>query len=282
MWIHDSVTDALLLLGRLREAAARAGEDTEVALWRYIREYVFFVSRTGQEYRFEDYLKGLDPARTSPVSAALASSADPMSQQATSLLLRTLGGLTDPGEKQLILILIDTMNFVASSGQGGEFEDYLKSYYSDAPPALAYFETRAEAESWLLSASEPTSWAQILIGNAYFEAWYYRDTNERRLLRSNIIELFLEDFARKGLPAAVASFHTHEEAQEWLKAQSTAPMSFINIGGESYLAVRQKRLDRHSLHHVASTLKAWEEEKKQRAERRQGPAPASPEDGTHE
>lgn len=279
MWIHDSMTDVLLLLlGRLRETAALAGEETEAALWRYVREYVFFVSRTGQEYRFEDYLKGLDPARTSPVSDALASRADPLSQQATSLLLRTLDGLTDLGEKQLIRILIDTMNFVASSGQGDEFEDYLKNYYSDAPPALLYFETRAEAESWLHSASEPPSWAQILIGDEYFEAWYDRDTNERRLLRSNIIELFLEDFARQGLPATVASFNTPEEARAWLKAQAAAPMSFINIGGESYLAVHQKKLDRHSLHHVASTLKAWEEEKRQRAERRQGPASTGPED----
>jgi hypothetical protein len=285
MWIHDIVSEALLLIGRLQDAATSARRNqAEFELWRHIRESIFFISGTGQDYRLEDYLKSLEPTRPSLVSETFKSHADAdmTSQRAMSLLLRTLDERTDPEEKRLITMLMNTMNFIASSGQWHEFEGHLKNHHVDAPPAFLYFETPAEAEEWLRNEPQPPSWTRILVDNEYFETWHYRDTDERKLQRSNIIELFLEDFQRKGFPPAVASFHTREEALQWIEAHVEAPMSFIHIGGENHLVVYQKRLGRHSLHHVASTLAAWHEEKKQRAEHHEDLTPSDPDDEAHE
>jgi hypothetical protein len=47
-----------------------------------------------------------------------------------------------------------------------------------------------------------------------------------------------------------------------LMSHPANPYAFVVIAGEHYFAVNHRRLKRHSLHHVASTLKAWEEHKR--------------------
>jgi hypothetical protein len=54
----------------------------------------------------------------------------------------------------------------------------------------------------------------------------------------------------------------------------------VLIAGEHYFAVNHRRLKRHSLHHVASALKAWEEHK--RAVEREAALDATQSDGASE
>jgi hypothetical protein len=79
------------------------------------------------------------------------------------------------------------------------------------------------------------------------------------------MEQWIEAFTAKGLPAAVASFNTREEAEQWLKSHPVPPMSFVTIAGEHHLVAYHKRLTYHTLHPLSS-LKEWEAEKKRRDE----------------
>jgi hypothetical protein len=67
-------------------------------------------------------------------------------------------------KKKLIQVARAQLEFIASTGQCGEFHDYLKTFYGNPPPVIARFETRDEAESWLRSLPEPPSSAYILVG----------------------------------------------------------------------------------------------------------------------
>ena len=261
MSIHDVLAEALICIGHLRQSADSADRDEEVALWRYVREHLLFISRTGQVYRFEDHLKGRERARTSFVSAAFDAREDAVSQQAMALLLRTLQDAMAPERKQLLLVIIELLNFIAETGQYGEFDEYLETYYVEPPPVIARFDTREQAESWLRGLTEPPGGTYILIGDEYHHVWYSREEGGRELLREHLIEPFIEALTAKGLPAPVASFNTREEAEAWLTSHPASPMVFVAIDGEHHLAVYHKRLACHSLHPLAS-LRKWEAERK--------------------
>jgi phosphoglycolate phosphatase-like HAD superfamily hydrolase len=263
--IHDVLVRVSLRLGELRQAAESAGRNAEVELWRYVREHLFFILRTGHVYRFEDYLRSLDAARTSLVSPAFSAREDTQSQQAMALLVRTLEETTEPEQKQSTLVIINLLNFIAETAQYDEFDDYLEDYYADPLPAIAHFDTREEAEAWLRGAVEPPGGTHILIGDEYYQVWYSREDGVRELLRDHVIEPWLEQLTSKGLPAAIASFNTREEAEQWLKIHPVPPMSFVTIAGEHHLAAYHRRLNHHTLHPLSS-LKEWEAEKKRRDE----------------
>jgi hypothetical protein len=266
--IHDILANALIRIGNLRQAAESAGNDEEVALWRYVREYLLFISRTGQVYRFEDYLEDLAPSRTSFVSAAFAAREEARSQQAMALLLQALQETTEPEQRQLLHVIIDMLNFVAETGQCDEFDEFRETWYVGPPRALARFDTREQAEAWLNGLAEPPGGTFVLIGDEYFEVWYSREDEVREFLRQHMIEPILEDYVARGLPAAVASFDTREEAEEWLKSHPASPMDFVSIAGEHHLAVYHKKLACHTLHPLSS-LKEWEEKKRKSREEEQ-------------
>jgi hypothetical protein len=225
--------------------------------------HVLFIIRTGKVYPLEDYLRSIDPARTSYVSAAFQAREEPTSQQAMELLLRTYQETPEPERKRRVLLVIDILNFIASTGRYADFEEYLENYYVDAPWAIAHFDSRAEAEAWLNGLAEPPSWAYVLVGDEYFELWYSREEGERGLRRDYVMEQWLEDFTHKGLPPPVASFNTPEEARAWLESHPASPMTFVTISGEYHLAVHHRKLDRHTLHPL-SRLAEWKA-RKQRA-----------------
>jgi hypothetical protein len=264
--IYDVLAKASILLGKLRQAAESAGKEEEVELWRYVREHMFFIFRTGQVYRFEDYRKSLDPARTSLVSPVFAAHEDALSQQAMALLLRTHEEMTEPEQKQLVHILIDLLNFIAETGQHDEFDEHRRTFHEAPPLTLAHFDTREEAEAWLKGLAEPpSSESYILIGDEYYVVWYSREDGVRGLHRDYVMELWLKAFTEKGFPSAIASVNTREEAKQWLKTHPAPPMAFIIIAGEHHLAAYHRRLAHHTLHPLSS-LKEWEAEKKRRDE----------------
>ncbi|WP_257458508.1 hypothetical protein [Archangium lipolyticum] len=264
MRIHDLLNEAFLLIGNLQRAAEFTGKGDEVALWQHLREHWNFTVTAGQVYVFEDYLAGLDPARTAYVSTAFNARADAMSRQTMAMLLRTLDEMAEPERKRRLLILIDLLNFIAATDQQEALARYLKDSRSDdAPPALAFFDTREEADTWLNQLAAPPSYGKVMIGDEYYEIWFSREDNIRELLHDSVMEYFLEDFESKALPPAAASFNTREEAMEWLANHPASPTSLVIIAGERYHAVNHKKFNRHTLHSL-SRLK--EERAKRKAE----------------
>jgi len=266
MRIHDVLNGALLLIGNQKQSAESTGRNEDVAVWQHIWDIWIFTIVTGQVYVFEDYLAGLDPMRSSSVSTALNPRTDAMCRQGLALLLRTHEELTDPVRKQYALVLIDLLNFIAASGQHEAFENHLEDRHSLPPPAIAFFDTREEADAWLHNLAEPPSYGKVLIGDEYYDIWYSRDDGFRELSRDHVTELFLDDYTSKPRPPAAASFNTREEAMEWLTRHPASPMALVTIAGEDHHAVFHKKFNRHTLHSI-SRLK--EERAKRKAEQEQ-------------
>lgn len=265
MQIHDALNRALLLIGEQQRATDPAGRDEGVVLWRHLREHVLFTMLTGQVYQFDDYLKSLDDRWTSSSNAVLRARTEAAPRREVVLLLQTLDELTEPEQKQSVLVLGDLLDFIAAPGRHEEFEDYLKNHYTEPPPVTACFETLQEAEAWLSSLSEPPSWASVLVGDEYYEVWYSREEGTRALLRDFVTELFLDDFESKDLPPAAASFDTRDQALQWLASHPAAPMLLVTIGGEHYHAVYHRKLDRHSLHAI-SRIREWRRKRREELE----------------
>ncbi|EPX59598.1 hypothetical protein D187_002759 [Cystobacter fuscus DSM 2262] len=171
------------------------------------------------------------------------------------------------------------VNFIADTKQLTAVEDYVNNRLEYAPLAIAHFTTRDDAEAWLKGLAEPLSPARILIGDEYYLAWYSREDNARGMYRDYIIEPYIEELAARGIPPATPAFETRAEAGMWLKNHPAAPFDFVSIAGEHYLAVHHKRLMRHTLHPVASTLTEWEETKRAAERERARDAAAETEGG---
>jgi hypothetical protein len=258
--IYETLANASRFAATRWRAAGLEGREEEQQRWIQVRTYGDFVRETGQVYLFEDYLKEIAPTPRPYVSNALKARQDATSQRVMALLLKAYA---ETPEKQPASILIHLVNFIADTGQIEDCEDYINNRLDYAPVAIAHFTTRDEAETWLKGLAEPPSPADILIGDEYYTAVYEREDNIRYISRQYIIEPYLEgEIAAEGIPPTSPSFETRAEAEEWLKNHPTSPFGFVSIAGEHYFAVHHKRLRRHTLHHVASTLTAWEEKKK--------------------
>ena len=282
MKFRDAYDDSLSLLLKLTTAADAAGKEDEAHLLRHVLEHRYFIMKAGQNHRFEDYFRGLDPARTSLVSDAFEQGADSTSRQAMDLLLRALDMSTDPVRRELLMVSIEMLNYIEATGQRAEFRDYLHTFYTSGPWTVASFNSHTEAEHWLRGLAEPPSWAAVLVGEALYEFHYTREHNHRILYRVDDIEKRLEEVVAGGAPPPEADVSTHEEARKWLAANPGALERFIRIAGEDHLAVYHHKIGHHSLHPIAATLKTWEEEKQRRAERKKNPAPAKPGEGSGE
>jgi hypothetical protein len=224
-----------------------------------VKAYRDFLASTGQVYLFEDYLAGSVPTPRPQVSTAIEARPESTSQRVMALLLRTFD---ETPEKQSVSVLIHLVNFIADTGQLEACEDYIHNRLEYAPLAIAHFSTHAEAEAWLNGLAKPPSPADILIGDEYHLAWYSREDNARGMYRDYVIEPYIEELVAKGIPPTSQSFETRAEAEEWLKDHPATPFDLVSIAGEHYLAVHHKRLKRHTLHPVASSLAEWEKKKR--------------------
>lgn len=262
MKIHDALANAAIFIASRRQAANLKGHDEEEKLWRYLRALSDFVHVTGQTYRFEDSLEETAATEHSPVSARLDEHAEAFARLAVDLLLKTLDEIPGPEQKQHVLVLISLLNFIADTGQVDDVEDFFSNQLEYAPVAIAHFSSQEEAEAWLKGVTEPPSPARILIGDEYHHFWYVREDKTRGMYRDYAIEPAMEALTSKGIPPRTPSFATRAETEEWLTRHPANPYAFVAIAGEHYFAVHHRRLKRHSLHHVASALKAWEERKR--------------------
>lgn len=273
MTIFDLLNEALLLSGNLQRATEATGRGEESDLWQHLREHWNFTVMTGQAYVFEDYLAGLDAARTSYVSTAFNARADAVSKQTMAMLLRTLDEMAEPERKRGLLTLINLLNFVAVNQQPEALANFSRDIRSGPPPVIAFFDTREEAEAWLNRLTAPPSYGHVMIGDEYYRVWYSREDNVRELPRDYLIEYFLDAFESKPPPLPVASFNTREEAMAWLANHPASPTVLVTIAGEYYHAVYYKKFNRHTLHSLSS-LREWrrqmkaqmEQQKKEEAE----------------
>jgi hypothetical protein len=257
--IYETLVIAARFASSQWRAAGSEGKKEEQRLWSQVNAYRDFISATGQAYLFEDYLKGVASTPRPHVSTTVEARRGSTSQRAMALLLKAFD---ETPEKHPVSVLINQVNFIADTGQLDACEDYINNRLEYAPLAIAHFTTHEEAEAWLMGHTEPPSPADILIGDEYYTAMYSREDNVRFMSRDYVIEPYVEELAAEGIPPTAPAFETRAEAEEWLKNHPASPFDFVSIAGEHYLAVHHKRLDRHTLHHVASTLTAWEERKR--------------------
>lgn len=222
-----------------------------------LKEAGFFIWRTGQIYRFEDYLATPSSTRAVDPSTSWRGEHGEEARTAWQTLSRIGDTLRSAKKRQNIQVAKAQLEFIASTGQCGEFDEYLKTFYRNPPPVVARFETRDEAETWLRSLFEPPSNAYVLVGNEYLNVFYSRERGVRVLRRDYALERFIEAVTSRGLPAATASFDTLAEASAWWEGHAVPPLSaFVRIAGELHLALYHRKIDGRSLHPI-SILDGW-------------------------
>ncbi|WP_052519491.1 hypothetical protein [Archangium violaceum] len=259
MTIFELLSSAGILLAKLWRAT-RAREDE--GLYRLIQEANFYIWRTGQVYRFEDYLGRAAADRHPAEASAWSGEYSERITQAREILSRIRDSQQSPGDQHLVQIVIDELDFIRSTGQQDEFYDYLKTFYGNPPPVIARFDTRQEAEAWLNNLAEPPSSAYVLVGDDYLEVFYFRDRAVRGFERQYTLERFIEAVTSRGVPPPAAVFATRAEAEAWWASQPAHPIwVFVQIAGEHYIAIHHRKIAHHTLHPI-SILKGWEEEKK--------------------
>ncbi len=259
MTIFELLSKAETLVAN-RWRATRRGEDK--GLYRLLQEANFYIWRTGQVYRFEDYLGRAAAARHAAEATAWSGEYSERLTQAREILSRIRDSQQTPSDQRLVQVAIDELDFIRSTGQQDDFYDYLKTFYGNPPPVIARFDTRQEAEAWLNNLAEPPSNAYVLVGDEYLELFYFRDRAVRGFEREYTLERFIEAVTKRGLPPPAAAFATRAEAEAWWANHPAPPISvFVQIAGEHYLAIHHRKIAHRTLHPI-SILKGWEEEKK--------------------
>ncbi|WP_434384977.1 hypothetical protein [Melittangium boletus] len=95
----------------------------------------------------------------------------------------------------------------------------------------------------------PPHQAYALVSGEYHVVMDLPELQHRRLVSHPVLEFYLADRVRAGLPPPAATFRTHEEAQAWLDAQPEAPRQVvIQIAGEDHLAVYHHRVGVRALY----------------------------------
>lgn len=172
------------------------------------------------------------------------------------LLARIRANTPSEQEQRLLAVAINALLFITSTGQRYAFADFLQYLESNAPPpVVASFKTREEADAWLNSQTEPPDSTLVLIADQYHTVVYLRETNHRRLIQLSVIEFHLGRLKREGLPPAVASFQTREEAEDWFMSQTEPPaQTLIKIAGEDYLAVYHRNVNHRAIYPFSMAL----------------------------
>lgn len=163
-----------------------------------------------------------------------------------------------PEEKERLLLAMDALRFVSATGQTYDFQAYRESLEAQAPPlVVATFDTREAADAWLKATPRPPHHAYVLIAGEYHIVMYIPELNHRRLISHPVLEFYLADMIQEGLPAPVATFKTHEEAQAWLDHQPEPPRQvFITIAGDYHLAVYHHRVNLRAMYPISMAAKS--------------------------
>lgn len=252
--------EAPRLIGRCL-AQQTSSEERELLL--AARDALLFISEFGQDYRFEDYHRSSDFPLS---SSAGEGSIKTLPGESAALMARIRRELHSPEEKELALVVIDSLKFIDSTGQQMAFEAFRRDALAARPPhVVASFRTREEAETWLNDQPEPLAQGQVLVDGEYYQFYYFRELNRRGLRPQFTLEMLIRQLMEEGTPAAVASFASHEEAEEWLAKQIAPPThAFIVIAGGYHLAVFHENIHHRALHptSIVERLEKWEREQR--------------------
>ncbi|RYZ46805.1 MAG: hypothetical protein EOO72_01135 [Myxococcaceae bacterium] len=113
---------------------------------------------------------------------------------------------------------------------------------------FAAFDTRAEADAWLMAQPPVPDRASVLVAGEYFYVMDLPELKTRRLLSSPILKFYLRDMWEKAA-TPVATFSTREEAEAWLREQPEPPRQVaILIDGKPYLAAYHHRIQLRTLY----------------------------------
>ncbi|RKH06255.1 head protein [Corallococcus praedator] len=140
---------------------------------------------------------------------------------------------------------MDALQFIHDMGQSQLFRTYHQGIEEHEPPfVFASFETRAEADAWLMAQTPVPDRASVLVAGEYFTVMDLPElgVGTRRLLSSPILKFYLEDMREKA-GAPVALFSTREEAETWLREQPEPPRQVVvHVDGKPYLAAYHHRI----------------------------------------
>ncbi|MBN1210066.1 MAG: hypothetical protein JXB05_34765 [Myxococcaceae bacterium] len=251
---HSSLQDPQEVIGRQwsKDTSPERRQLLELA-----RDALLFISDTGQRHCFEDFRESLTtgaPLRaeevpTAPDSRELVSLQERLNCT-RELFTRLRDEPESSGERGLIQLILDTLHFISATGQYSAFGEYLGHVAVGGPPyAVASFDTKEEAETWLQTHPHPPASANVLIANTYHDVVHDRATGLRRLLRNRDLEYYLAERRREDPPVAVASFGRFEEADAWLQSQpKPVPWTWVSIAGEPYLAAYYPNLGHRALY----------------------------------
>jgi hypothetical protein len=166
------------------------------------------------------------------------------------LLASTRASAQSAEERELLSIALDAMLFITSTGRRFAFEDFREQLTAqEPPPVVAAFDTRAEADVWLSNHPGPPDSTFVLVGDRYHIVFYRREANLRRMIPDPVLEYHLGRLMRAGLPPAVASFSTREEADAWLEYQAEPTrQAVLLIGGQPHLAVYHRNVNRRAIY----------------------------------
>ncbi len=102
-----------------------------------VQDAGFYIWRTGQIYRFEDYLERTATDRAVAIEASMRVEESEDIRRAVQLLFQMRDALPSKKEKRLAQVVIDRFGFITSMGQRDDFSDYLKTFNSAPPPVIA-------------------------------------------------------------------------------------------------------------------------------------------------
>jgi hypothetical protein len=205
----------------------------------------------------------MSPTRE-PQSGGVTMAIGDLINNAVDLLGRIHEKTQSPEEQELLHAAADALRFVWAAGLSYEFVDYRESLKFESPaPVVAAFKTREEADSWLANNPRPPAMAYVLIAGEYHVVAYRRESDWRTFLPHPTLEFYIEEMMRDGLPPAVATFNTRDEADAWFDSLAEPPaQSVIQIGGEHYLAVYYRNINHRVMFPFAIVEKLHERRKR--------------------
>jgi hypothetical protein len=99
-------------------------------------------------------------------------------------LYRLRAGTQSSEEQAALEVAADALSFILSMGKVHAFEDYRANLEANVlPPPLCSFDTRAEADAWLMAHPEPPHGATVTIAGHRHTVAYVRHLGHRALLR---------------------------------------------------------------------------------------------------
>lgn len=250
MTSHTLLSDAQEVIGK----RWHEGQPLEQArILELARDALRFILATGQRYRFEDFRKSLASGTHPPAEQSregLGGIEERLSRAEGFFSKLREDEADSAREKELLQVILDTLHFIAATGQHDSLGEYLEHVETGAAPyAIASFDTMEEAEDWLRSHPSPPASANVLIANDYHDVLYDRENGIRRLPRNRDLEYYLTELEQEEPPVPVASFTNLEEAEAWLRAQpEPARWAWVSVAGEPYLAVYHPNIGHRALY----------------------------------